>query len=210
VFPVLCAFEAKDINWDSMRIVAAQGLNDASTNQELVGALSKLLASLNDGHATLFAGENGNFSSWSRRNKSFFKDINSVSGTHANNIFNVILNNYLKNKYKSNISSNYFFFYGIIAYHNKSIGYLYIPTFNGSDFPIDFIRQAASDFMNCNAIVIDVRFNPGGTTNNFTAAKDIFYNSVQLYLKSKLRKGPKYSDFTGYIGHYTLQDAMAL
>jgi carboxyl-terminal processing protease len=203
------AFEAKHINWDSVKVASVGGLNDSSTDAELFQALSRLLASLNDGHASLTAPGIGEFSSWSRRNKSFFVDVNSLSSSQANQIFTIITSTYMRNVYYSDVSSGYFFFYGTIHYHNKNMGYLFIPTFNGKNFPKDFIYQAAAYLKSCDALVIDLRFNSGGTTSNFTYALDMFTTESRLYLTSKLRDGKKHSDFTDFIMHYTNPDPSA-
>ncbi|HEX2935951.1 MAG TPA: S41 family peptidase [Bacteroidales bacterium] len=204
------AFEAKNINWDSLRIVSAQGLSNSSTDRELYDALCKLIVSLNDGHAVLSAEKFGNFSSWSRRNKSYFADVNTTSASHANQIFSTILTDYLKSNYKSDESTGYLFFYGTFSYNTHKLGYLFIPTFDGQDFPKDFIRKAAAEFQNVDAVIIDLRFNPGGITSNFQFAQNMFTSESRLYLKSRLRNGPKHSDFTGFIEHYTHPDPQSV
>lgn len=204
------AFEAKNINWDSLRIASSQGLSNLSSNRELFDALSKLLAPLNDGHAVLSTNEYGNFSSWGRRNKSYFADINTLSASHANQIFSTIVSTYLKSKYTSDETTGYFFFYGTITYRAHKLGYLYIPTFDGPAFPKDFIRKAALEFQNVDAVIIDLRFNPGGITTNFQFAQNMFTSESRLYLKSRMRNGPKHSDFTGFINHYTHPDPQSV
>jgi carboxyl-terminal processing protease len=197
------AFEAKGINWDSLGVVCGSDINSGSTQKQLYDALCKLLASLNDGHASLSAPQYGVFRSWSRRNKSFFTDIVSVDGNMVNEIYTRTIYSYIGNYFKKDLSKGYLFLYGRIYTNRHVIGYLYIPTFAEGYFPAKFIREAASDFNNADAVIIDVRFNGGGTSENFLYALNLFSTERQLYLKSKLRNGKSHTDFTGLYDHYT-------
>lgn len=204
------AFDAKGINWDSIKEVSSRGLTNASSNRELFDALSKLLASLNDGHAVLSTNEFGNYSSWARRNKSYFADVNTMSASQANQIFSTIISNYLNGRYTSDKTTGYLFFNGTFTYNTHKFGYLFIPTFDGLNFPKEFIRKVAKAFQDVDAVIIDLRFNPGGITDNFQFAQSMFTTESRLYLKSRLRNGAKHNDFTGFIDHYTQPDPQSV
>lgn len=201
------AFEAKGINWDSLGMVYRKDIHPGSTQEQLYDALCKLLASLNDGHASLSAPQFETFRSWSRRNKSFFADIETVDGSMVNEIYTRTIYSYLGDYYKRDVSKGYLFLYGRIPYHEHVIGYLYIPTFMEGHFPSKFIKEAASDFSQADAVIIDLRFNGGGTSENFLYAMNLFSTERRLYLKSKLRNGKSHSDFTGLYDHYTAPSA---
>lgn len=194
------AFEAKGINWDSLKIACGENLNDASNDQDLYKSLCQLLDALNDGHADISA-PGKTYRSWNRRDKSFFGDTDTrdIQKTHI--IFNTIDYRYLDNS-ESQISNRYRFLQGDIYYEAIKVGYLYIPTFS-SDYLADFVEKAAQDFNSCDAVVLDVRFNGGGTTQNFQHAMNLFCTERKLYLKSRFRNGTEHDDFSGMFEHYT-------
>lgn len=197
------AFLAKEINWDSVRLANLSNINNNTSDRDLFTALSQLLNVLNDGHASVSSPEFGCFRSSSKRDKSYFSDINSQEAQKANEIYSLISTKYLKNNYIKDISSGLFFFYGTMLYNQKTIGFIFIPSFNIDNFPESFVRQAADSLKKTDGIVIDLRFNSGGRTDYFVSTLNCFASEHKLYLKSKLRNGPKHSDFTGFYEHYT-------
>ena len=201
------AFEAKNINWDSLKVVCGQDINSGSTQKQLYDALCMLLAPLNDGHASIETPRFGGFRSWSRRNKSFFADTFSLSGSMYYEIYERSIYKYLGNNYKKDLSTKNLFLYGKILHNTHTIGYLYIPTFAGDNFPKGFIKEAASVFQGADAVIIDLRYNGGGNTENFLYAMNMFSTEKKLFLKSKLRNGKNHSDFTRLYDHYTLPQA---
>jgi hypothetical protein len=197
------AFEAKNINWDSLKSVYIEGLTDSSTDQQLYKALTGLLNELDDGHADLNAPGIGYFRSWNRRKKSFFSDSKNYDNSNIYALKEVIQKNYLENNFESGIYSDYRFFWGTIPFDNKKIGYICIPTFSIGDYPNEFIQQAVDSFNKEDAVIIDLRYNGGGRTEAFVTSLNSFSSEKKLYLKSKLRNGPKHSDFTELDDHYT-------
>jgi len=197
------AFEAKNINWDSLKTVYSGNLTDSSTDMELFTAMSGLLDELNDGHADLLAPGVGFFRSWNRRNKSFFADNKSTDNSGIVMMQNIIRSNYLKNKYKAGDYSGWKFFYGTITYETHRVGYICIPTFGNDDYPNDFIQQAVDSFNTLDAVIIDLRFNGGGKTEAFVTSLNSFSSERKLYMKSKFRNGSGQSDFTQLDDHYT-------
>jgi carboxyl-terminal processing protease len=197
------AFEAKKIDWDSLKDVYSKGLTDSSTQIQLFNSISGLLNELNDGHADLYAPGVGYFRSWNRRNKSYFGDLKTYDNSNIVELRNLIRKNYLKGNYESVVLSDWEFFYGTINYENHKVGYICIPTFSNDDFPNDFIQQAVDSFNNQDAVIIDMRFNGGGKTEAFVTSLNSFSSERKLYMKSKYRNGPNHSDFTRIEEHYT-------
>jgi hypothetical protein len=197
------AFEPKNINWDSLKIVYGSGINENSTDHELYKSICGLLASINDGHASIYSPEFGAFRSWSRRGKLYFNDVNSFDYQHIVQWTNLVQNKYLGSSLKYDVSLNFLFYYGSIQYAGYKIGYLYIPTFIRDNFPNDFINKAAEYLKNTDAVILDIRFNGGGSTDTFVKAMNLFTSEKKLYLKSKFRNGPDHSDFSILFDHYT-------
>jgi carboxyl-terminal processing protease len=197
------AFEAKNINWDSLKTVYAKDLTDSSTNKQLFNSLSGLLNELNDGHADLYAPGIGYYRSWNRRNKSYFGDLKNYDNSNIVTLQNVIKKNYLNDKFKMGEFSGWRFFYGTINFDGHKVGYICIPTFAIDDYPNDFIQQAIDSFNQQDAVIIDLRYNGGGRTEAFVNSLNSFSSVKKLYMKSKFRNGPDHSDFTELDDHYT-------
>jgi carboxyl-terminal processing protease len=196
------AFEAKGIPWDSLKGVYSTGLTNSSTNRQLFIALSGLLHALDDGHASLDAPGLGYFRSWNRRSKSYFGDIRNYDYSNILLLQEVIKKRYISNA-KSTSFSGYDFFWGPISFGTIRVGYIYIPTFSISDYPKAYVQQAVESFKTLDAVIVDLRFNGGGTTEAFYATLNLFASESRVYLKSKLRNGPGHNDFTAMEEHAT-------
>ncbi|HPS14117.1 MAG TPA: S41 family peptidase, partial [Prolixibacteraceae bacterium] len=187
------AFEAKNINWDSLKPIYEKGLGNTSTNQQLFGSISGLLRELNDGHADLYAPGVGYYRSWSRRSKSLFSDLKDNNTGSITLMQNVARASYLRNRSVEGEFSGWKFFYGAIPYSDYRIGYICIPTFNISNFPNDFIQAAVDSFNELDAVIVDLRFNGGGKTEAFVYSLNCFASEEKCYMKSKLRSGVSHS-----------------
>jgi carboxyl-terminal processing protease len=196
------AMQAKNLNWDSLKVVYGNSLSESTNDEELFDALSGLLNEINDGHADLFAPGIGHYRSWNRRNKSYYQDFNTQDLGKVGEHQAVIRREYLNNQFQSTTVEGWFFFYGNIQKQSKTIGYLCIPTFNLNNFPDGFIQSAVDDFQNMDAVIIDLRWNGGGTTEAFVKTLNKFASESTLFLKSKYRNGPGHGDFSEMLEHH--------
>jgi carboxyl-terminal processing protease len=197
------AFEAKNTNWDSLKVVYGKNLTNSSTDGQLFTSIKGLLNELDDGHADISAPNIGFFRSWNRRTKSYFGDLKIYDYSNITALQEVIRSNYMNNKFKSGIYSGWKFFWGTIPYENSNVGYICIPTFSISDYPNGFIQEAIDSFNKLDAVIIDLRYNGGGTTEAFVTSLNSFASEKRCYMKSKFRNGPNHSDFTDITGHFT-------
>lgn len=197
------AFEAKQINWDSLKTAYGKNINDKATNGELYNALCGLLNELNDGHADLYAPEFGYYRSWNRREKSYFSDVKTSDMWRVASMQQIIRSNYMKNQFQAANHSGWFFFYGTITHHEKNVGYICLPTFNISDYPREFIQAAIDSFNTLDAVIIDLRFNGGGTTEAFVWSMNSFASEKKMYMKSQFRNGPNHYNYTPMEEHWT-------
>jgi carboxyl-terminal processing protease len=204
------AFEAKNINWDSLKVVYGKNLYDNPDNTQLYFALKGLLNELNDGHADLSGSNINHFRSWNRRSKPFFGDIKTFESASIVELQDLIRTKYMNNNFKSGKYSGWNFFWGTIPYKNSKIGYICIPTFNNSDYPNGFIQQAVDSFNHLDAVVIDLRYNGGGRTDAFVTSLNSFASEKKCYMKSKFRNGPDHSDFTDIADHTTFPHSNCL
>lgn len=192
------AFEAKHINWDSCRMVYRSKLSMQSTDSDLYIVLCSLLKELNDGHVQLMA---PNFKRcYSSKIYPIFPDSKFYeNSTEINLLFNLI-----RTRYVMDISDSGSFFYGFISlqYSIKKVGYIYVPSFQNDVFPEVFVRNALKEFESKDGIIVDLRFNSGGTFETYIKFLNYFTDRRRIFLKSKIRNGPKHTDFTDYINHY--------
>ncbi len=204
------AFEAKGINWDSLKIVYRTGINEHSTDHELFNALCGLLATLNDGHANIHCPAFGTFSSYHNESKSYFSDFYTQDTKYQVEILNLISHQYLGTTSRRDTVNNYLFMYGKIDYQNLIIGYIFIGTFKEYQFPIRFINEAIDYFGNSDAVIIDIRFNGGGQTEPFVQCINLFSSEKKLYMKSKFRNGPEHNNFSPFYDHFTNPNPIGL
>lgn len=197
------AFEAKHINWDSLTSYYSRDIDKTTTEKQLFITLCSLLDELNDGHANLSSADFGDFQSCRKRNKSFFADYNTQAVKYIIKQQDLIRAKYLEGNYTSMITASSWFFYGTINYNNKKIGYIYIPTFTAANWSNKYIEDAVTLFNNYDAVIIDLRYNGGGQIETFAYTLNMFSNEKTCYMKTKLRNGPGYNDFTDYFSNYT-------
>jgi hypothetical protein len=180
------AFNAKEINWDSLRLVYRSTLTQESTDAELFAALTGLIKHLNDGHVQLIApGFKRFFSSGVRtiyRDSKYYE-----SGAVINALFIVDVNKYLQSV---KTSKSFFKAYVRSSRSVKKVAYLYVSSFSLDIYPRSFIDSALTEFKSADAIILDLRFNGGGATGTFLNLLNRFADTRRLYLKSKLRNGP--------------------
>jgi carboxyl-terminal processing protease len=179
------AMQAKNLNWDSLKVVYGNSLNESTNDEELFGILSGLLNTINDGHADLLAPGIGYFRSWKRRDKSYYQDFNTQDLGKVGEHQAVIRREYLNNQFQSTTVDGWFFFYGSIEKQNQTIGYLCVPTFNLNNFPDAFMQSAVDTFQDLDAVIIDLRWNGGGTNEAFVKTLNKFASQPTLFLKSK-------------------------
>jgi hypothetical protein len=196
------AMQPKNLNWDSLKDVYGKTLTESTNDKELFYALCGLLNEINDGHADLFAPGIGYYRSWNRRDKPYYQDLNTQDFRKVGEHQAIIRREYLNNQFQSTTVDGWFFFYGNIEKQSKTIGYLCIPTFNLNIFPDSFIQYAVDDFQNMDAVIIDLRWNGGGTTEAFMKTLNKFASEPTLFLKSKYRNGPGHGDFSEMLEHH--------
>lgn len=195
------AMQVKKLNWDSLKVVYGNTIHSGSSSIELYNSLCGLLNVINDGHASLYAPEFGRYRSWNRRDKSYYADYNTQNPDEVETHRSIIRETYLANQFKSREVDGNLFFYGTINEQNATIGYLCIPTFNLNVFPGSFIRSAVDSFQTLDAVIIDLRFNGGGTTESFVYTLNTFASESKVFMKSNYKIGPAHDDFSDLFVH---------
>lgn len=188
------AFNAKKINWDSLKIVYGSSLTDESSENDLYHALCGLISELNDGHVYLESPQFGLYYSWNRRDNSYYIDVESKTLMQDKRL--TAIKKHLQPGFVSDPISGEIHFYGVINFQGNKIGYINIPTFEDGEYNRVFIQNAIDTFNHLDGVVIDLRFNYGGTTENSSHCLNSFACEHKLYMKSRFRNGPSHSDFT--------------
>jgi hypothetical protein len=168
----------KHIDWDSVKAVYQPRIKENMTEIELFSVLDSMLYTLKDGHVNLMAPFN------TSRNWQWYL------GYPQNFDYSVLERNYLGNNYYiTGPFTNQIFVQG-----NKKIGYFYYGSFssNFSEYDLDFIL---SRFSACDGLIIDVRDNGGGITNNVFKLLKRFAKVKTLVGLDYTKNGPGHSDF---------------
>lgn len=173
-------FEAKRVNWDSVRTIYRPRALAATNDGELARVLSEMLAGLRDRHVSLAP-------------KGLPAAITYLTRSDsAAAPFDVGL---IERKYVqgATCTSGGHVCYGMAA---PNVGYLRIPTFEGKDW-VGELDQALASLGGVASLIVDVRGNPGGTQQTAIDAAGRFATSTATYAYAKYRNGPKHTDFTG-------------
>jgi hypothetical protein len=177
------SFTYKDINWDSLYSVYSSQLSAQISDDSLWKVISKLLYNLNDPHVYMYNLDHTRFYSSSGREDS------SHTGEFNLNVIKFV---YLNWNFKVAGEGN--FIYG--KFDNDSIGYIYISSFGGDNLWTHDIDNIVSEYGNEKAIIVDIRNNTGGTSDNANYIAEAFIDRPFSYMTLKSRNGPGHNDFS--------------
>ena len=172
------SFEARGIDWsaayDRHRPVGA-------SETELLESLTGLIAELNDNHVSLYVPAAHQYYSSTDlrfRHSYFAPQFVPLSD--------------MRGSVGSRMRA------GLLA---PGVGYLYVRDFMGSGWVPEFDAMLAH-VAHVAVLVIDVRDNGGGTTDNSTPIAGRFFRSKEPYCYVRYRDGPGHGDLTGFIPQY--------
>ncbi len=150
-------FDYKKVNWDSIKTVYHQQVNDGMTDQQLFDVLAKVIGSVRDGHTSLYAPID------TFRYK-FYEG-------YKNNFDSIFLNAkyWTPNNFKISESIKY----GVL---NSEIAYMYYPSFT-NDISKKGLDEIFNSFANTKGLIIDIRNNTGGDNQNILRLMEHFVSS---------------------------------
>lgn len=167
-------FPYKGIGWDSCRKQFRPKVRDGMSQKDLFGVLSNMLATLKDGHVTLISPTDT------------FTYLGFYTSYPANFNYNNIIYNYLKSVYNTS---------GPVIYKIESgVGYLYYRTF-ADDITDQQLDKILTDMAQTKGLIIDVRNNTGGNTQNADKLVRRFLTERTLVKFEMDKKGPGHEDF---------------
>ncbi len=169
-------FAIKDVNWDSLHTVYSGKVGPAASPAHLATAIGSLLMALKDYHANLWTP----FGAWQ-----YF----GPAGRTA--VFSEFV---VQDRYLTDWSASP---YGNLRFGHLApdIGYIRIPTFDGSSFGPD-MDVALRRLGGVRALVVDVRGNGGGSNRNALDVAARFVTGEHVYAYVRFRSGPARGDFT--------------
>ncbi len=174
-------FPVKKTDWKMVYSQFRGQINDAMTDQDFFKVAGKMIDSLKDGHVTLFSAS------------SVYTYDGFYSLFPANFNYENILNTYLQNDFKTS---------GPITFKVvNNVGYIYYKSFavNVSEAQIDTVLDAMKA---TSGLMIDVRNNTGGNSENADKIFARFINEERLVKYEKIKKGPGHDEFYNPQPHY--------
>lgn len=174
-------FEYLDFDFDSAYLANRQVLEASPSDHQLQESLGKMIDLLADGHTDIFVG----------------RTPISYTGWYDQYPLNQLPN--IGGYFQSYTQVNGAMEFGRIA--GESLGYIKINTFTGniatSNYEqIDFILEQLSGV---NGIIIDVRSNGGGNSNNADLITSRFNDESRLAFRARRRSGANRNDFGNWI-----------
>lgn len=178
-------FEYKKVNWDSIYEVYRPLVTDKTSEKELFNILWQMTNTLKDGHVNIYSSFGNSYFNFKNGNA---PTCNVISDSAMNKFFD----NYKR--------PNNVFRYSKVK--NKNIGYVKIISFGYPLSEYKYIDNIIKDFETTDGIIIDLRNNGGGSTNNSDEILGRFTDQKRLYKKVRYRNGPNHNDFTNWIDVY--------
>lgn len=174
-------FDYKHIDWNAAYARHRVAASSATSLDELAPVIGDLFAELNDVHVDLtIPGGKMYRSVDTRAIHTYFTPI-------------AVLANYAPS---TRITASRNVRYGKIG---SDVGYIWIGSFGGaSGWGGAEIDEALASFGNVLGVIVDVRNNGGGSTNNSTPAAGRFVDARQVFAYVRYRNGPAHSDFTDF------------
>lgn len=170
-------FEVKNIDWDSIYHIYRPQAEQAENEVELFFVLSQMALALEDGHVNV-ASPYG------------VSSYNYTGSARDNGPYNVKYYTFNVENIGNTIT------YAELSQHN--VGYIHIKTFGAAREDYEKIDDILTVFSKKDGLIIDVRSNGGGSTNNSQAIASRFADKERLYLKVKYKNGPGHGDFTDW------------
>lgn len=167
-------FGFKNIDWDSVYNVYRPQVTANMSNDVLFSVVDNMLQTLRDGHVSL---------STPAKSSAYagFYQLYLMNFNYGN-----IINNYLNNDYQITGS--------IIYKISDGVGYIYYPSFE-NDITNAEVDSVVSAMSGTKGLIIDVRNNTGGNTENADKLYQRFISGKTLVKYEKQKNGKGHNDF---------------
>lgn len=172
-------FGVKKVDWDALYRVYRPQVTPETTDSQLYDIMMSMMRHLNDSHVGLTVGE--------RRTCAGVVDELTREGFSLQ----LVTSKYLRDKASTALGGS--FTHGWLT---REIGYLHIGDFKDG---IGDVTKAIDAFMRkyatAEGIIVDVRYNPGGTGRSANIVADRFADCKRHYMTTQTRYGKGHDDF---------------
>jgi carboxyl-terminal processing protease len=174
-------FEERGVDWAKQYRYFRPQVNPSTTDDELYEVISRMLATLNDGHVTLTTPNRAVFNS----NRIFREQIDDHLFDRA------LVKTFLEPGYKVGEKDSYF--YGKLK--NQRIAYIYFDYVADNFFKLnDFLNEYAQ----LDGLIIDLRHNQGGDFTYCFSEIGRLTNQTRYVFRSKTKNGKAANDYTSW------------
>lgn len=177
-------FSIRHIDWDSVYTKYRPQISSSTTEQQLFSVISNIVRGINDMHIDLHTPLGDVY--WKSKAPSSYPSgrlINACKYIQCGSPQNSLI------EYRT--------------CQNSSIGYMIIPTFSGGTEGLSLtderylvIDEILSKWKNMKGIIIDLRWNHGGNTNNAETIAGRFADKLRVYAQYREKIGPGKQDFS--------------
>ncbi len=175
-------FSVKNVDWDMLYRIYRPQVTAATTDEELWDILVTMLGTLNDAHVCMADGK--------RRICGGERPIITRDTWAEDFSLDLVKTKYLHGKSSAAREGTY-----TSGWLTDQIGYLHIADLkDGSEPHAQAIDAFLREFASAQALVIDVRANPGGSGRNHEIVASRFADRRRQYMQSQTRYGPKHDD----------------
>lgn len=178
-------FAVKGIDWDARHAELAPLVHDGLTDAELYALLIELLEPLDDKHVSLFPA-GSDLPTWS---------VDLVDGRFPTPAFDLQL---IRAEYLDTWIAPHPLIAGgrLAAGSSASVGYIHIGGFEGSERSYRLaLDQLLDELADVDAMILDIRDNPGGFDPLAQYVAGRFASERALYMTVRKRVGPSHDDF---------------
>jgi hypothetical protein len=171
-------FDIKDVDWDDVYTVYRERIAETIDEGELFGIYNEMLSRLEDGHVNIYTPFGvTQYTGWYDRYPRNF-------------VLSTVTGRYLEGG--GTVTGNGNIVYGWIG----SVGYIHIGSFAEEDGWQRSIDAVLEELAGAAALIVDVRSNGGGSSNNALFIARRFADRERLYTYTQYRDGPAHGDFT--------------
>lgn len=174
-------FEYIPHDFDSAYVVNRSILESNPTENQLIAALQEMITIMEDGHTDVFLNDRAlSYTGWYDQ-----FPLNQLP----------TIENYFQSYEQVNTALEY----GIIT--GGTIGYIKINTFSGNITTANYeqIDPILEQLSNVDGIVIDVRSNGGGNSNNADLIISRFNDESRLAFRARRKSGPARNEFGSWV-----------
>jgi carboxyl-terminal processing protease len=178
-------FEERNVDWLAEYAEFRPMVNANTSDDELFGIITQMLAVLDDGHVSLTAPGRDIFYSNKIRNELIDDDLFSLP----------VVKEYLEAGYQTGEENSYI--YGKIK--NEAVAYIYFDYVAENFFKLkDFLN----DYGDVNGYIIDLRHNQGGDFTYCFSEIGRLTDQSRYVFRSKTKNGKGPDDYTGWYEWY--------